>query len=184
MQRSDLWVWLDLEMTGLDPEHDRIIEIACIITDTNLEQVGDDFSVIVNQPDDILDGMDAWNTKQHGGSGLTDAVRLSQVSLVEAEHRFLEFLKQHLQYKTAPLCGNSICQDRRFIYAYMSKVANYLHYRSIDITSFKLVSESCKPGMVPYKRSNVSHRALDDIKGSIAEFQHYKEHWLGLDAGK
>ena len=182
MQRGDLWVWLDLEMTGLEPRWDRVIEMACIITDQNLEQVGEDFSLVIHQSDEVLDKMDEWNTKQHGSTGLIAEVQASPISETEAQYRFLEFLKTYLKPKTAPLCGNSIGQDRRFLYRYFPRIANYVHYRSIDVTSFKLVADSCYPGMKKYKRSNVNHRALDDIRGSIDELRHYKTHWLTRDA--
>lgn len=175
MATSDTWVWIDLEMSGLEIETCEILEIATLITNADLEIVAEGPEIVIHQPDEVLEAMDEWNTKHHGASGLTKAVKESTVSLEEAEEKTLEFVRQHCKAGKAPLCGNSIWQDRRFLAKYMPKLESYLHYRIIDVSSFKEAIRHWYGGAVkaPSKRS--SHRALDDIQDSIRELKVYRD---------
>ncbi|RMH50580.1 MAG: oligoribonuclease [Zetaproteobacteria bacterium] len=170
--RSKL-VWLDLEMTGLDPERDTILEIATVITDDELEIVAEGPDLVVHQPESVLEGMDAWCRAHHGASGLTERVRASTVSLADAERRTLEFVAAHTERRSAPLCGNSIHQDRRFLRRYMPELEAWFHYRIIDVSTVKeLVSRWYGPEAVPEKAEG--HRAMEDVRESIAELRHYR----------
>ncbi|MBA2664812.1 MAG: oligoribonuclease [Bradymonadaceae bacterium] len=168
-------VWIDLEMSGLDPQTCVILEIATIMTDSNLEIIAEGPSLIVHQPDSILDNMDEWNTSHHGASGLTEGVRNSTISLAEAEQLTLQFVRKHSAPRTAPLCGNSIWQDRRFIHIYMPRLAEHFHYRNIDVSSIKeLVRRWYPPEHACPPTKGQRHRALDDIRDSIDELKHYR----------
>lgn len=167
-------VWIDLEMTGLDPETDTIIEIATLVTDADLEIVAEGPDIVIDTPDEKLDGMDAWNVEHHTKSGLLAAIATSNVSLAEAERRTLEFLRRHVPENRAPLCGNSIWQDRRFLHKYMPDLAAHLHYRSIDVSSLKELAKRWYPDAV-FSKPNTTHRALDDIRQSVAELAHYRD---------
>lgn len=171
-------IWLDLEMTGLDPEKEAIIEIATIVTDIQLNILAEGPDLIIHQPDSLLDQMDKWNTKHHAGSGLTAAVQASQISVADAEQQTLAFLKKHLAPNTSPMCGNTIGQDRRFLVKYMPELANFFHYRNLDVTSFKIAKNLWRPDVPPVSTKELSHRALADVKESIAEMAHYREQWL------
>lgn len=167
-------VWMDLEMTGLDPERERIIEIATVITDGNLNTIKEGPELVVHQPDEILDAMDEWNTSHHGASGLTDRVRKSRVSESQAEEMTLSFVSQYVtRSRLAPLAGNSIHQDRRFLERYMPRLNAYLHYRNIDVSTVKELARRWYPDVRPYQKNN-NHRALDDIKESIAELRYFR----------
>ncbi len=169
-------VWADLEMTGLDPERERIIEIAMLITDAELNVVAEGPNLVVHQSDELLAAMDEWNTKHHGASGLTERVRESTITEAEAEAQVLAFLEEHCDARTAPLAGNSIHQDRRFIALYMQSVDAFLHYRMIDVSTIKEVTQRWYPeeySKRPGKRGN--HRAMDDILESIEELRYYRE---------
>ena len=167
-------VWIDLEMSGLDPKTCQILEIATLITDADLNIVATGPELIVHQPDSVLDAMDAWCTEHHGASGLTTAVKASTVSLAEAEAQTLAFLKTHTTEGASPLCGNSIWQDRRFLIAGMPAIDSFLHYRLIDVSTIKELARRWYPGLrAPAKQE--SHRALDDIRESIAELRFYRE---------
>jgi oligoribonuclease len=173
--RSARIVWADLEMTGLIPERERIIEIAVLITDGELNVVAEGPNLVVHQTDEQLAGMDDWNTKHHGASGLTARVRESTVTEAEAEAQVLSFLQTHCDPRTAPLAGNSIHQDRRFIALYMPTVDSYLHYRMIDVSTLKELTQRWFPEAYskrPAKRG--SHRAIDDILESIEELRYYR----------
>ena len=170
-------VWIDLEMSGLDPDRERIIEAAVLITDASLEIVAEGPEIVVHQPDSVLGAMDEWNTKHHGESGLTERVRASTVSEAEAEQQRLEVVAAHCQKRAAPLCGNSVHQDRRFLSRYMPKLDAYLHYRIIDVSTVKELARRWYPetyAKVPKKTGR--HRALDDIKESIEELRWYRQH--------
>ncbi len=180
MSLNDNLVWMDLEMTGLDPEHDVIIEIATIVTDGDLNIIAEGPVIAVKQPDVLLDAMDEWNTKTHGNSGLTERVRNSNADAREAERQTLEFLAQYVKAGTSPLCGNSIHQDRRFLVKYMPELEAYMHYRNIDVSTLKELAKRWKPEVVSSFQKKGSHQALDDIRESIDEALHYRKHFLAL----
>lgn len=177
-------VWIDLEMTGLDPEICTIIEIATIITDSQLNIIAEGPNLVIHQSEEALAVMDEWNVKHHGESGLTEAVRNSKISLEEAERETLKFIRKHTAPRTAPLCGNSIWQDRRFLIKYMPKIEAHVHYRNIDVSSVKeLARRWYAPELLAVEpvelaegeQAAQAHRALDDIKASIAELKLYRE---------
>lgn len=174
MKLEEPLVWIDLEMTGLDPTSDVILEIATIVTDRALEVVDEGPDLVVDQPESALEAMDEWNTRHHRESGLTEQVRGSDVSLEEAETRTLEFLRQYVEPEQAPLCGNTIGQDRRFLYRYMPDLSDFLHYRNVDVSSIKELARRWYGLEPPDKEA--AHRALDDIRESIAELQFYRDH--------
>lgn len=171
-------VWIDLEMTGLNPETDHILEIATIVTDSMLEYQVEGPSLVIHQPDDVLDRMNDWCIKQHGESGLTQRVRDSNISLLEAEQQTLAFIQQYVPNNNSPLCGNSIHQDRKFLIKYMPMLESFFHYRNIDVSTIKELSNRWKPRLADQFQKKASHLALDDIRDSIAELQYYKRHWL------
>lgn len=167
-------VWIDLEMSGLDPDHCQILEIAAIITDGDLNVIAEGPDLVIHQPDAVLEAMDEWCTRQHGNSGLTAAVKASTVALAEAEAQVLELVRRHCPPGKSPLCGNSIGHDRRFLIRYMPALAAHLSYRNIDVSSIKELVRRWYPNVsAPPKRE--THRALDDIRESIAELRFYRE---------
>jgi len=167
-------IWMDLEMTGLDPEQDTILEIATIVTDGALNIVAEGPDLVIHQPDSVLKAMDSWCQEHHHASGLTDSVRQSKISLAEAEQETLNFIHGYTQPGTAPLCGNSIHQDRRFLTRYMPAIDQWLHYRMVDVSTVKeLVARWYGENIVVKKAEG--HRAMDDIQESIAELKHYRE---------
>jgi oligoribonuclease len=178
MSRTDTLVWMDLEMTGLDPEDNVIIEIATIITDDELNIVAEGPVIAVYQPDIELDKMDDWNVKTHNGSGLVARVKTSLVSMEEAEKQTIEFIALHVKKGHSPLCGNSIHQDRRFLVKQMPLLEEYVHYRNIDVSTLKELAKRWKPSILPGFKKSGSHKALDDILESIAEMKYYREHFL------
>ncbi len=167
-----------MEMTGLDPERDVILEIATIVTDGNLNVIAEGPVLAVHQPDVLLDAMDDWNTKTHGNSGLTERVRNSETDTRAAEQATLEFLRQYVKAGSSPLCGNSIHQDRRFLVKYMPELEAYMHYRNIDVSTVKELAKRWKPSVVSSFQKKGAHQALDDIRESIAEMLHYREHFI------
>jgi oligoribonuclease len=172
-------VWIDLEMTGLNPEIDSILEIATVITDNNLNVIASGPSLVINQSDIVLAGMDDWNTEQHTKSGLMVEVRSSKISLEDAQAITLDFIKQHCSENRSPLCGNSVWQDRIFLRKYMPAIDSFLNYRIIDVSSIKEVIRRWYPNNPAhkfYKPDN--HRACEDIEYSIAELKHYREHFF------
>ncbi len=179
-QAKDNLIWIDLEMTGLDPSHDRIIEIATIVTDAHLNVLAEGPVMAVRQSDALLDGMDEWNTRHHNNSGLVERVRASDVDDAEAERRTLAFLEQYVEPGVSPMCGNSICQDRRFLANYMPGLEAFFHYRNLDVSTLKELARRWKPGILDgFKKAN-KHLALDDIRESIAELAYYREHLIQL----
>ncbi len=173
-------VWMDLEMTGLSPRDDRIIEIATVITDPHLNVIEEGPVMAIRQPLERLAGMDEWNTKTHTESGLVNRVRESRIDEDEAERVTLAFISKHLPGNHSPLCGNSICQDRRFLAAYMPKLEAYLHYRNLDVSSIKELVVRWRPELLNGFKKNNTHRALDDIRESIAELKFYRSTFINV----
>lgn len=167
-------VWIDCEFTGLDPDENRIIEIATIITDSDLNIIAEGPCLAIKQSDELLDSMDEWNTEHHGESGLTDLVRASEVDDEEAERQTLEFVKRFTTPRHSPLCGNTISQDRRFLRRYMPKLHAHFHYRSIDVSTIKELAKRWEPDLPKYHKQG-GHRALEDIRESVAELAYYRE---------
>ncbi|MEH6540070.1 oligoribonuclease [Halopseudomonas sp.] len=178
MQHPDNLIWIDLEMTGLDPDNDVIIEIATIVTDPQLNVLAEGPSLAIKQPDSLLDGMDEWNTRQHGQSGLTRRVRESTISPADAERQTIDFLSAWVPAGKSPMCGNSICQDRRFLYRGMPELEKYFHYRNLDVSTLKELAARWAPEVKNGFKKQSSHLALDDIRDSIAELKHYREHFI------
>ncbi len=175
-------IWIDLEMTGLDPRKDRILEIATIITDQELEIIAEGPSLAIHQELSVLQAMDEWNTDHHSESGLWDRVLKSDISSKEAETLTLEFIKDYVPIHTSPMCGNSICQDRRFLAKWMSKLEYYFHYRQIDVSSIKELIRRWNPAILDgFSKSN-QHLALSDIRESIQELRYYRQ-FMGEMAG-
>ena len=175
-------IWIDLEMTGLVPERHRIIEIATIVTDQDLNVLAEGPVIAVHQSDEELAAMDEWCTRQHGQSGLTERVRQSRVSLAEAEQQTLAFLRQHLTPGASPMCGNTIGQDRRFLVKYMPKLEAYFHYRNLDVSTLKELAKRWRPDVFNAFKKQQAHTALADVQESIDELLHYKERFLRLQA--
>jgi len=169
-------VWMDLEMTGLDPEKERIIEMATIITDRELNIVGQGPVIVIKQSDELLANMDEWNTRTHTKNGLVDKVKRSRITEREAEIETLDFIQRFVPKGRAPLCGNSICQDRRFLYKYMPELCDWLHYRNIDVSSVQELFKSWNPEVLQNFSKRSTHQALDDIKESIEELKFYRQY--------
>ena len=174
-------VWIDLEMTGLIPDRDRIIEMATIITDSNLDVIAEGPVIAVHQSDDLLSTMDEWNTRTHNETGLVERVKTSAHTERGAEQETLEFIQEYVPKKRSPLCGNSICQDRRFLYRYMPRLEAWLHYRNLDVSSIKELVSRWRPEIRDSFKKRNTHRALDDIQESIQELRHYREHFFKMD---
>ena len=171
-------IWIDLEMTGLDTNNDSIIEIATIVTDTNLDVIAEGPVLAIHQPATVLAGMDEWNTQQHGQSGLIERVRNSRLSHADAEQQTLAFLEGLVERGTSPMCGNSICQDRRFLAREMPALEAWFHYRNLDVSTLKILAGLWAPSVAAAFTKESKHLALDDIRDSIAELRHYREHLL------
>ena len=174
-------IWIDLEMTGLEPKTDVIIEIATIVTDSDLNVLAEGPTLAIHQPDEVLDSMDEWCTNQHGKSGLTQRVKDSKVTEAEAEQQTIEFLKQYVEAGASPMCGNSIGQDRRFLDKYMPELEAFFHYRNLDVSTLKELAKRWSPEVAAGVVKKGSHLALDDIKDSIEELKHYREHFIKVD---
>lgn len=173
-------IWIDLEMTGLDTQSDTIIEIATVVTDSELNVVAEGPSLAISRPKELLDGMDDWNQRQHGRSGLIDRVLGSQISVAEAERRTLEFLKHYVSDQESPMCGNSICQDRRFLAREMPELEAFFHYRHIDVSTLKELVNRWAPQLNKGFSKSAEHLALADIHDSINELRYYRERFLSL----
>ena len=179
-QNQNALVWLDMEMTGLNPDTDRIIEIAMVITDSGLNTVAESPAWVVHQPDAVLDGMDDWNKNTHGRSGLIEKVKASALSVAEVEAHCLAFIKLHVPERVSPMCGNSICQDRRFMARYMPKLEEYFHYRNLDVSTLKELCKRWKPELAKGIVKNGKHTALADIYESIEEMKFYRDNFIKL----
>jgi oligoribonuclease len=177
-QDANNLIWIDLEMTGLDTQNDVIIEIATIVTDVNLNILEEGPVMAIHQPDTVLDKMDEWNTRQHGKSGLTERVKQSSINEQEAEAKTIEFLQQYVPAKASPMCGNSICQDRRFLARCMPDLEDYFHYRNLDVSTFKELARRWLPNVYGGFNKKGAHLALDDIKESIEELAYYRQHMI------
>ncbi|MEI7916834.1 MAG: oligoribonuclease [Methylophilaceae bacterium] len=178
---NDNLIWLDMEMTGLSPDSDRIIELAVVVTDADLNVIAESPVIVVHQADEILDGMDAWNKGTHGRSGLIEKVKSSTTDEAQATSQMLTFLKQHVPEGKSPMCGNSICQDRRFMARYMPELEKYFHYRNLDVSTFKELARRWKPTVYSGFKKASKHEALADIYESIDELKYYREHFIKLD---
>ncbi len=174
-------VWIDLEMTGLDTMNDTIIEIATIVTDRHLNELAEGPVIAIHQPKSVMDAMDEWNTEQHGKSGLTERVLSSDATLEDAERETIEFLGNWVDAGASPMCGNSICQDRRFMAREMPALERYFHYRNLDVSTLKILAQLWAPQVSAGFNKSSSHRALSDIRDSISELTWYRESLLDSD---
>lgn len=180
MKNKGNLVWIDLEMTGLEPKKDVIIEIATIVTDSDLNILAEGPMLAIHQSDELLDGMDEWCTNQHGKSGLTQRVKESSITDAQAEQETIAFLKQYVEPGVSPMCGNSIGQDRRFLDKYMPELERFFHYRNLDVSSLKELAKRWKPEVAAGVVKKGSHLAMDDIRDSIDELKYYREHFIKL----
>jgi oligoribonuclease len=180
-QDANHLIWLDMEMTGLDPDRDRILEVAVIVTDSRLATVAEGPVLVVHQADQVLDAMDDWNRTTHGRSGLVDRVRGSGLSETDVEERLLAFLAGHVPAKASPMCGNSICQDRRFLARWMPRLEGYFHYRNLDVSTLKELIRRWRPDLARGVVKQGKHEALADIQESIAELKYYREKFLKIE---
>ena len=176
-------IWIDLEMTGLDPDCDRIIEIATIVTDKELNELGVGPVLAIHQHESVMEKMDEWNTRQHTSSGLWDRVRASEVAVSQAEEETLDFLRDYVPAGTSPMCGNSICQDRRFMYRLMPDLEVFFQYRNLDVSSIKELAKRWAPQILGDFKKQSRHLALEDIRDSIEELKHYRQ-FMGELAGR
>src|SRR5512138_2732711 len=179
-QNQNNLVWIDMEMTGLLPDTDRIIEVALVVTDSELNTVAEAPVLVVHQPDSVLDGMDNWNKSTHGKSGLIDKIKVSNLDEASVQAQMLEFLKQYVPIRTSPMCGNSICQDRRFMARWMPELEAYFHYRNLDVSTLKELARRWKPEAYRSFEKKSRHEALADIHESIAELRHYRDTMMSL----
>jgi oligoribonuclease len=180
MQSSDYLVWIDLEMTGLKPDTDVIIEMATIVTDSQLRIVAEGPVIAIHQPDSVLDAMDDWNKRTHGASGLITRVRDSTWTMASAEKRTMEFLSVLVEANSSPMCGNSICQDRRFLARYMPTLEKFFHYRNLDVSTLKELARRWAPDLLSGFVKQGEHKALADIQESIRELEYYRQHLFAL----
>jgi oligoribonuclease len=180
-QNENHLVWIDMEMSGLNPDNDRVLEVALVVTDKDLNTVAEGPVLVVHQSDAVLDGMDNWNKGTHGKSGLIDKVKASTLSEADVEARMIDFMKQHVPARSSPMCGNSICQDRRFLARHMPRLEAYFHYRNLDVSTFKELAKRWKPGIMDGFKKENKHTALSDIIESIEELKYYREHFVRLD---
>lgn len=173
-------VWVDMEMTGLDPEKDRVIEVAAIVTDPHLNVLAEGPVFAIHQPDEVLDAMDAWNKGTHGRSGLIERVKASTVTEAQAEAEMIDFLRKYVPEGKSPMCGNSICQDRRFMARHMPTLEAFFHYRNVDVSTLKELCRRWKPELIAGFKKHQLHTALADIRESVDELKYYREHFIKL----
>ncbi|MCL2656475.1 MAG: oligoribonuclease [Betaproteobacteria bacterium] len=173
-------VWVDMEMTGLEPDRDRVIEIAVIVTEPNLDVVAEGPVLVVHQPDSVLDAMDDWNKSTHGKSGLIERVRASTLDETACAQQLLDFLNTHLPPRSSPMCGNTICQDRRFMARWLPQLEAWFHYRNLDVSTLKELAKRWNPGVFQGIKKAGAHTALADIRESIDELRYYRECFLRL----
>lgn len=174
MRNNSNLVWVDLEMTGLNPITDRILEVAIIVTNSQLDTLANGPIITIHQPDEVLDAMDSWNTEQHRKSGLTELSRKSTCTYRLAELEILDFIRQWVEYRMSPMCGNSVYHDRRFLAHYMPELEHYFHHRNIDVSTIKELAKRWAPELAEFHKDS-RHRGCDDIKESIAELKHYRD---------
>jgi oligoribonuclease len=174
-------IWIDMEMSGLSPDNDRVLEVAIVITDVQLNVVAEGPVKVVHQPDDVFERMDSWNKSTHKKSGLIDRVKAATQDEAQVEAELIAFLAQHLPANTSPMCGNSICQDRRFLARHMPKLEAFFHYRNLDVSTLKELAKRWKPGIMTGFAKHGKHEALADIHESIEELKYYKEKFLNLE---
>ena len=175
-------IWIDLEMSGLNPETDRILEVALVVTDQDLQVVAQAPVLVLHQDNAVLDGMDSWNKSTHARTGLVDRVKASTLDELNVETQMLEFLRPLLSVGTSPMCGNSVCQDRRFLARYMTELEKYFHYRNLDVSTLKELAKRWKPQIMSGFQKQGKHEALADIYESIDELKYYRQHFLALPA--
>ena len=180
MNKKTNLIWIDLEMTGLIPESDVIIEIATVVTDANLNVIDEGPSLAIHQNAELLDGMDEWNQKHHGATGLISKVKQSDISESNAERQTIDFLLRYSEKNASPMCGNSICQDRRFLANYMPELEAFFHYRNLDVSSLKELARRWKPEILEGLVKKNTHAAMDDIKDSVNELIYYREHLISI----
>jgi oligoribonuclease len=171
-------IWIDMEMTGLSPDNDRIIEVALVVTDAELNTIAEAPVLVVHQSEAVLDGMDSWNKGTHGKSGLIDKVKASRLDEAAVEEQMIAFLREHAAERVSPMCGNSICQDRRFLARHMPRLEAYFHYRNLDVSTLKELAKRWRPGLSEGFKKASKHEALADIYESIEEMKYYREHFI------
>lgn len=181
MHSANNLIWVDMEMTGLDPERDRVIEIATIVTDSDLNTLAEGPVIAVHQSDDCLNAMDEWNTTHHNQSGLVARVKASEYDEEAAAQETIAFLTQWVPAGASPMCGNTICQDRRFMARYLPQLESYFHYRNLDVSTLKILMQRWRPDLEGGFSKSAAHLALDDIRESIAEMCYYRDHFLDLE---
>ncbi len=181
MPDANALIWIDLEMSGLDPDNDRILEVATIVTDGELNTLAEGPVLAVHQPDSVLAAMDEWNRRTHADTGLVERVRTSTLTGADVERQTLQFLEQHVPKGRSPMCGNSICQDRRFLARWMPELEAWFHYRNLDVSTLKELARRWRPEVYGGVVKKNTHRALDDIRESIEELRHYRLHLLRLE---
>jgi oligoribonuclease len=174
-------IWIDMEMSGLSPDNDRVLEVAIVITDSQLNVLAEGPVKVVHQPEDIFERMDSWNKSTHKKSGLIDRVKAASEIEADVEAQLIAFLAQHVPENTSPMCGNSICQDRRFLARHMPKLEAFFHYRNLDVSTLKELAKRWKPGIMAGFAKHGKHEALADIHESIEELKYYKEKFLNLE---
>ena len=180
LKSTENLIWIDLEMTGLDPERDLIIEIATVVTDKHLVVLAEGPMLAIHQSDEVLNAMDGWNTRQHTSSGLVERVRASSMTEADAEQQTLTFLRDYVDPNVSPMCGNSICQDRRFLVRHMPELAAFFHYRHLDVSTLKILAHLWVPGAFDSFEKSSTHLALADIHDSIRELRYYRDHFIKI----